>query len=72
MYATMELARLTMADRQRDADRWHLAALAQRIADCCRQLTIRGRLAATARRGVDLPPSTIEFVVRALRMNAGR
>jgi hypothetical protein len=50
MLANIDLVRLTIEERHRDADRGRLVALARRVASCCAPATLRTRI-VTAIRG---------------------
>ena len=68
MLFSFELAKLSIDERRRSEDESRLAALARRIADCCKPATLRMRLAAAIRSAADVCcPSDQERLLRAIR-----
>lgn len=49
MLDTIDLVRLTIAERHLEAERGRLATLASRFASCCSPATLRSRIAAAIR-----------------------
>ena len=41
---TLDIAKVTMAERQRQAEHGRLVALARRVAACCTRVSLRSRL----------------------------
>ncbi|MFN8631111.1 MAG: hypothetical protein U0838_12590 [Chloroflexota bacterium] len=72
MLTTIELARLTAQDRDREAARDGLRHLAQRLAACCRPASLRMRIAAARRAFADAccSPSQ-ERLARSVRAFTG-
>ncbi len=72
MLFSLELAKLTIDERQREGDESRFATLARRIAECCTPSTLRMRLAAAIRAAGDVCcPSDGERLMRAIRAANG-
>ncbi len=67
MLSTLEFAKMTMAERQRDADRSRVLVFARRIADCCTPTSLRSRVAdALVNAGSVCCPSEQERLARTV------
>jgi hypothetical protein len=72
MIFSLELAKLSINERQQEGDESRLASLARQIVECCKPLSLRMRLAAVIRAAGDVCcPSDQERLMRAIRAANG-